>query len=40
MKTLEELQAIVGRFDVKGGIQEIKPLGNGLTVRTITSSSG
>ena len=35
MKTLEELQAIVGRFDVKGGIQEIKPLGNGLINDTL-----
>ena len=35
MKSLEELKAIVARFDVKGEIQEIKPLGNGLINDTL-----
>ena len=35
MKTIEELKAIVARFDVKGGIVEIKPLGNGLINDTL-----
>ena len=35
MKSIEELKAIVARFDVKGGIQEIKPLGNGLINDTL-----
>ena len=35
MKTLEELKAIVGRFEVQGAIQEIKPLGNGLINDTL-----
>ena len=35
MKTIEELKSIVARFDVKGGIVEIKPLGNGLINDTL-----
>ena len=35
MKSLEELKAIVARFDVKGEVREIKPLGNGLINDTL-----
>ena len=35
MKTIEELKAIVGAFDVQGSILEIKPLGNGLINDTL-----
>ena len=35
MKSIEELKAIVARFDVKGEVREIKPLGNGLINDTL-----
>ena len=35
MKTLEELKSIVARFAIKGEIQGIKPLGNGLINDTL-----
>jgi len=35
MKSNEELLAIIGNFDIKGNVTEIKPLGNGLINDTL-----